>query len=303
MIDDKVKEKIWELHEKGNTKKDIAMICKISVPTVRKILKESEDYEPELDYSKDDSLVLSLNNQFLEEGYDLESEVKRLTYEFVVLSGDFKMTSFDFLKDIITIIKRYLKLEGDALKKYDFFCDISNNMDLITDNYDVSKLCELIDNFIDREIFLEELESKIKEVENEYEESKDRAKKSKEELVKIQKELAEARSYKNQIIRGFLFSVEGEKLKKIIKERDIALNNLKKDFSEKKGEAITEYEEIINNQNLTIEMLKKMIRDQANTIIAFQEVHKEFINSSEEIKEFWNDYANKIKEKEKDNER
>jgi len=197
LIDDKVKEKIWELYEKGNTKKDIAMICKISVPTVRKILKESENYEPELDYSKDSELVLSLNNQFLEEGYDLESEVKRLTYELVVLSGDFKMTSFDFLKDQIVIVKRYVKLEGNALKKYDFFWDISQNMDLITDNYDVSKLCELIDNFIDREIFLEALESKIEEVENEYEENKDRTKKSKEELVKIQKELAEARSYKN----------------------------------------------------------------------------------------------------------
>lgn len=296
MIDDKVKKRIWELYEKGNTKKDIAMICEISVPTVRKILKESENYEPELNYSKDDTLVLSLNNQFLDEGYDLESEVKRLTYEFVALSGDFKMTSFDFLKDIITITKRYVKLEGDTLKKYDFFCDISNNMDLITDNYDVSKLCELIDNFIDREIFLEDLESKIEEVENTYKENKDRTKESKMELTKLKEQVAEARNYKNQLARAFIFNAEGEKLKKLIKEKDIAMNNLRKDFSEKKGEAITEYEETINNQ-------KEMIEELRNTINILKQIHTDFINnSSEEIKEFWNEYTNKLSEEIKVNE-
>jgi len=287
MIDDKTKERVLELHEQGLNKKEIAGSCEISYSSVGRILNESEDYEPELDYQKDSELGVVLTNQFLDEGYDLENEVKRLTYELIVLSGDFKMTSFDFLKDQIAIVKRYVKLEGDAIKKYDFFWDISNNMDLITDNYDVSKLCKLIDNFIDREIYLEDLESKIEEVENEYEESKDRTKESNVELVKIQKELAEARSYKNQITRAFLFNAEGEKLKKKIKEKEVAMNNLRKEFSEKGGNAITEYNEIIDNQT-------KKIKDQTDKITIYREKFDDFLSKFPEVQEYWNEYVKEL---------
>jgi len=294
MIDDKTKERVLELHEQGLNKKEIAGSCEISYSSVGRILNESEDYEPELDYPKDSELGVVLTNQFLDEGYDLESEVKRLTYELIVLSGDFKMTSFDFLKDQIAIVKRYVKLEGDAIKKYDFFWDISQNMALITESFDVSKLCELIDNFIDREIYFENLDSKIEETKDKYKKNKAKTKKSKDELVKIQKELAEARSYKNQLARAFIFNAEGEKLKKVIKEKDIAMNNLKKGFSEIGIKADSEYGEIINDQKLTVEIQAKMIKDQENKIKIYREKFDEFLTSYPEAKNYWNNYINEL---------
>lgn len=293
MIDNKTKERVLELHEQGLNKKEIAGSCKISYSSVGRILNESEDYEPELDYQKDSELGVVLTNQFLDEGYDLENEAKRLMYELIVLSGNFKITSFDYLKDQIAIVKRYQQLEGDPLKIYDFNWDISHNMDLIADSFDVKTYFKLIENFIDREIYLEDLESKIEEVENEYEESKDKVKKSKEELVKIQKEVADARSYKNQITKAFLFNAEGEKLKKVILEKENTIKRLEKSFIEKKDGNISEF-------NKEIEDLKGNVKEQEITINALKEVYSEFLESSPEIKEFWNEYTNKLKEKVKE---
>jgi len=83
-------------------------------------------------------------------------------------------------------------------------------------------------------------------------------------------------------------------LKKVIKEKDKAINNLKKEFSEKEGRDIAEYNDIINNQ-------KETIIEQANTIKTQKEIFDEFFESSE-VREFWNEYINKIREKKKDNE-
>ena len=230
MISNDIKKIVFELVEEGLKKTEIAKRVKLSRSSIYRILNESEDYEPELEYSKDDELVLSLNNQFLEEGYDLENEVKRLTYELVVLSGDFKMTSFDYLKDQIAIVKKYQQLEGDAIKKYDFFWDISQNMDLITDNYDVSKLYELIDNFIDREIYLEELEGVISE--NEV-----LLKKTRKELVilnkkkeSVLKEIAEAKNYKNQFAIAVKGGMQIKKLEERIEFMQVALTGFIKTY-------------------------------------------------------------------------
>jgi len=79
-------------------------------------------------------------------------------------------------------------------------------------------------------------------------------------------------------------------LKNVILEKENTIKRLEKSFSEKEGKAVMEYEEIINNQTDTIEVLGKTIKDQSKKITIYKEKFDEFLTSYPEAKNCWDSY-------------
>lgn len=290
MIDDKTKEKVWNLYKKGNTTTDIATICKISVPSARKIIRESEDCE-ETDFQEEKPIE---TDSIIKE--DSEEKTNQLIYNIKRIAKITGRPFPEFLDEMEYLMNEYLKVSDKPIYLLDFVFDVSVEMIKMDLKPDKEKIREVLVNLAEEERFLSGMKTEIAENEGILKEIRKEIVILDKKRENVLKEIKEARSYKNQIVRGFLFSVEGEKLKKKIKEKDFAMNNLKKQFSEIGGKVDSEYGEIINNQNLTLEMLEKTIRNQADKITIYKEKFDEFLISYPEAKNCWDSFISNINE-------
>ncbi len=192
------------------------------------------------------------------------------------------------------LIDEYLKVSDKPIYLLDFVFDVSVEMIKMGLEPDKEKIREVLINLGEEERFLSEIKKEITENEGILKEIRKEIVILDEKRENVLKEIAEVKSYKNQLARAFIFNAEAEKLKKVIKSKNNVMNKLRKDFSEKGGKAITEYREIINNQNLTLEILEKTFRDQADKITIYKEKFDEFLTAYPDAKNCWDSYINEL---------
>lgn len=268
-ISDEQKLKILTFYQKGVSKKDIARIEGVSYPTIRNIISNNEIEEIQ-DKNEERSEIVekTLSEIFKYEDYT-EGSVLELIYNLKRIG---KMSNRDlgaFIEDIEVIFDRYYKLTNNTIKLFDFFMDISNNMSFITDSFDIEKLLELIEDFIDQQIFLEELRKEYNSIrefkeakEQEIEDIKVENDSQFDKLVKIANQYKEINQQLSDVDIRMLNVIINQKayykrklekrmhrkkIKELINE-NYALKQVFQEFEEKYPNEVRQYIETIKNE-------------------------------------------------------
>lgn len=267
-----LKELVIKLANEGLSKEKIAEKTKISRTSVYNIL-DDEDIVIEKDNSDDIDVGKGLTEKFIVEGYDFNDDIIQLIFNLKRLANKSGQTLKEFLEDIEHIIDQYYKHTNNPIKLFDFICDVSHGMEIVNKSFDIDKLIELIDNFIDKNIYIDELYKKFNSIEK-FKEAKE-------------KELTEIRQFQEQQFEKSLKIINqlkeiNQTLSNVVFRAKNMLTNLKK-YHEEKMRKIKLRKKQLKDLNLENNALNQIIK----------ELEQQFPNEIQE-------YVKKIKENEKE---
>ena len=157
MLEEKEIQKIRELREKELTVKEIAKAVGRSESSVKKYISDN--------YEGDEKAGRSLTKIIKKEGYDFEDDIMPLVYSLKNQANEIDITLYDYLKDISNIMNGFLRITYTPAWFYYVFCELANNLSVITDHIEANDLMNAIDNFYNREISMEESEKFLTEIE------------------------------------------------------------------------------------------------------------------------------------------
>jgi len=257
-ISEEKKLKILTLYKKGVSKKDISILEKVSYPSIRSILS-SDDIE-EIQEEKKEIVVKKLTEIFTYENRAEETMVN-LIFGLKRIGEKSGKDLGDFVEDLVYIFDCYDKITEDTIKLFVFLLEISRNMTVIADHIEPLILIDYIDNFIDREVDMEDAEKYVAEIkeeaENVWNETQKRIENvkrkaineievksetlltnSKEEYAEYQEKINRAKEELTDLILNKIFlnnrnekvKKENQELKKTLKESDEKKTLLEKAF-------------------------------------------------------------------------
>lgn len=158
-LDEKKVERIRELKERGDiSNEEIANAVKVALSSVKKYT--SNDYEQD---KIDEKTGNTLTEQMIEEGYDFTDEVKPLVYKLKIQANEIDITLYDYLNDISNTMNKFLRITDNPERLYYIFCQISQNLSVLTDHIEAEDLINAVNLFYDREIEFEQIEAFILE--------------------------------------------------------------------------------------------------------------------------------------------
>jgi len=165
-IPEEIKNLIINLANEGNSKKEIEEKTGVSRTAIYNILND-EKIIIEQDNSQDEETGEKLSEKIVTEGYDLNDELIQLIFNLKRLANKSGTTLKEFLGDIERITDNYYRFSRNTTKLFDFFMDVSSNLnlDVIAESVEIDKLIELIENFIDEKMYLNELHEKYETIE------------------------------------------------------------------------------------------------------------------------------------------
>lgn len=263
-ISDEKKQKILTLYQKGVSKKDISRLENVSYPSIRSILNRDEIEE--IQEEKKEIVVKKLIEIFRYEGYP-EETIVNLIFNLKRIGEKAGKDLGEFVEDLEYILDCYNERTENFKLIFVFLLELATHFSIITDHIEAGVLINYIDNFIEREVDMEESEKYVAEIKEEavnvwnetqkrIEDAKKEAmsevesksktilKNSKEEYAEYQgkiknakKELASLRAI-GSLIRKTLEKLEKENqnLRKMLKESDEKKSLLEEAF--KRIEAI-----------------------------------------------------------------
>lgn len=231
IISETTKIKIKELREKGLTVDQIAKALEISESTVKKYSSGN----PEKDNKIDEKISDEMGKIMLLEGYDFQDEIKPLSYALKNQANELDITLWDYENDIKNNTNKFLRITDNPIRLYYIFMVFASNLNLITDHIEPEDFMNMVDNFIEREIEMEDAEQYIAKIKEDAELIKA---KTIEQWDENQKRIKNAK-------KEAVYEVE-------LKSQTL-LTNSKKEY--------TEYQEKINNakEELTDLILNKIL--------------------------------------------
>ena len=255
MITEQQKIRIVEMREKGLTNKEIANALEISESTVNR-------HTPQ-DFSKDNEIAKELGVKLEREGFDFENEVKRFIYALENSAEESNLSLWTYLKEYEDIKKNYKRLSRNPKNMCDCFWNIAYNMDFIEETFDISVLVEIIDDFIDRNIYISEIEGVIDKKEKESKEW-DKTIKLKHEQVKNLEKKTNALS--NLFMIMFKKLSKGEK---VWVEETQEENKVLKQQIDRLKHQITQFKEIEIEKNILNKTLREFEQRFPNEVKQF----------------------------------
>lgn len=191
MIEEAKKTKIGELREEGISVREIANTLNISESTVKRY--SSDNYEK--DNELDEKISNEMTKIMLLEGYDFEDEIKPIIYALKDEVNEMDITLWNHINDIKNNTKMFLRLTDNPIRLYYIFMLFASNLNLITDHIEPENLINAVDNFIDREVSMEDAENYIDTWsiirQEEYDKLGEKILNAKEEYIKGQEEFNE----------------------------------------------------------------------------------------------------------------
>ena len=196
-ISEEKKAKIFELYEKGLSKKEISRTVQISYTSIRSILKEGDTEQ--IQERKKKIVEEKLIEIFRYEGYP-EETIVNLVFNLKRIGETSGRDLGQFTEDLEHILDIYHKHNDNPIKLFDFFLDVSDNLTLILDHITPEALLKAVDIYIEHLLYLNEIEAKISEIKqksNEFVDSKAR------ELEDLDRQIEESRKGLIEIYGGY----------------------------------------------------------------------------------------------------
>ena len=234
MIDEEKKKRIKQLRDNGLTIKEISKALEVSESTVQRHSSDNQDENNETDKKTANGIT----NIMLQEGYDFEDEIMPTLYKLKNQANELDLTLFDYINDISNIMNKFLRLTDNPSRFYYIFCELSNNLSLITENINAQKFVEATENFYDREIEMDKIDDYIRNQEAKLIDIMKTAKKEyselQEKIENSQMELDKLASTKTTLTMKLLEQPTKQKLEKaekLIQSLKVMNKRLIKKFS------------------------------------------------------------------------
>lgn len=265
MIDETKKKRIKELRDNGLTIKEISKALEVSESTVQRHSSDNQDENNETDKKTADGMT----NIMLQEGYDFEDEIMPVVYKAKNIATEIDITLHDSIDNDNRIKDKFLRLTDNPSKFYYVFCELANNLSLITENINAQKFVEATENFYEREIEMEKADDYIEKQEEKItaimEEGKKQYNNLQEKIENAQEQLDNLTNVRNTLAMKLLERPTEQKLEKaeeIIKSLKIMNKKVIKKFK------------TINIEN---ETLKKVNDSLDQKIRELREIHRQNI--------------------------
>ncbi len=122
-IKERKRERIIELWEKGLKLKEISILTGISESTCRKIVKEIDDYDEEIEENDMDIEEEIKTKKAKKSGWDLDiiDEKTQLKYELNQLASQTGRDLNEFLSDINDIFSEWSRYSDNPIEEFDYF--------------------------------------------------------------------------------------------------------------------------------------------------------------------------------------
>lgn len=160
-ISEEKKAKIFELYEKGLSKKEISRTVQISYTSIQSILKKGDTEQ--IQERKKEIVEEKLIEIFRYEGYT-EETIVNLVFNLKRIGENYGRDLGQFIEDLEYILDIYQKNSDNPIKLFDFFLDVSDNQALICDHIEPEALLKAVDIYIEHLLYLNEIEAKISEI-------------------------------------------------------------------------------------------------------------------------------------------
>lgn len=182
MIDEETKKRIGELRETILTVKEIAKALNVSESTVKRY--SSDDYDKDNEVSITSNKKKPLNESWMTklfgEGWENNVDLMQRFFNLNRLAIETGRDLEEFFKDIDFIITQYHRYSDTPLKLYNFNLNIASSMSFVSEAFDMDLYINKIDDFIDENIFLDELTENINNIKEEYNEWQEKTNEAKE---------------------------------------------------------------------------------------------------------------------------
>jgi len=160
MIEDAKKDQIEKMRESGLTIKQIAKALEIGESSVQRYSSSTPDKDNELD----EKISNDMTKIMLLEGYDFEGGIKPLIYALKDEVNEMNITLWSHIYDIKNNTKTFLRITDNPMRLYYIFMVFASNLNLITDHINPEDFIDMVDNFCEREVGMEEAEEYIAEI-------------------------------------------------------------------------------------------------------------------------------------------
>ncbi len=257
IISEATKIKIREMREKDLTIDQIAKALEISESTVKKYSSSNPDKDNKIDEKISDEM----GKIMLLEGYDFEDEIKPLSYALKNQANELDITLYDYLNDIKDNTNKFLRITDNPIRLNYLFMVFATNLNFITEHIEPDEFVNMIDNFCEREIDMEDAEQYITKI------------KEDAELIKTNTEEQWNENQKR------IESAKKEAVREVELKSQTLLKNSKEEYAE--------YQEKINNarKELTDLILKRiLIQDKDKSLEKENQELKKTLNQTDKEK-------------------